>query len=309
VCTVTAPGSVTTAAPGTCTITASQTGNRHFEAAPDVAQSFQVSQSPQAPGPQAITFGPLAAEPVGVTFGVSAAASSGLAVAFSSGTPGVCTVTAPGSVTTAAPGTCTITASQTGNSAFAAAPAVTQSFQVGRGSRTPGGQAIAFGPLAGEPVGATFTVSATASSGLAVAFSSGTPGVCTVTAPGSVTTAAPGTCTITASQTGNRHFEAAPDVAQSFQVVVPSPTHSRGTLLIILLAIAVLVTTAALLARRQWRVRSHPRAGPGSGVRAVPGSDPPESVSVRVTETGPTHTVRIEPAPGTAVITIEETRP
>jgi hypothetical protein len=207
----------------------------------------------------------------------------------------------------------TVTGLSNGTLYYFVVTAVNDAFGAGQASNEvsaiPGGQAIAFGPLAGEPVGATFTVSATASSGLAVAFSSGTPGVCTVTAPGSVTTAAPGTCTITASQTGNRHFEAAPDVAQSFQVVVPSPTHSRGTLLIILLAIAVLVTTAALLARRQWRVRSHPRAGLRSGVRAVPGSDPPESVSVRVTETGPTHTVRIEPAPGTAVITIEETRP
>ena len=41
-------------------------------------------------------------------------------------------------------------------------------------------QTITFGPLASQPVNARFTVSATATSGLAVMFTSGTPAVCAV---------------------------------------------------------------------------------------------------------------------------------
>jgi Fibronectin type III domain len=176
-------------------------------------------------------------------------------------------------------------------------------------SADPGGQTITFGPLAAEPAGATFSVSAAASSGLAVVFSSGTPGVCTVTAAGLVTTVAPGTCTITAAQAGNSAFEPAPDITQSFQAGQDPAARSPGPLLIVLLAAVILAVAAALLVRRYRRVRSHPPAGPGPRVQAEPDSGPPPSASVRVTGTGVTRTVRIEPAPGATTITIEETRP
>jgi Fibronectin type III domain len=280
------------------------------EAVNDAAGAGPASNEVSAvPGGQTITFGPLAAEPAGTAFTVSAAASSGLAVVFSSGTPGVCTVTAAGSVTTVAPGTCTITAAQAGNSDFAAAPDVTQSFQAVRSVPSRRAQTITFGPLAAEPARAAFTVSAAASSGLAVVFSSGTPGVCTVTAAGSVTTVAPGTCTITAAQAGNSAFEPAPDVTQSFPAGQDPAARSPGPLLIILLAAVILAAAAARLVRRYRRVRSHPPAGPGPRVQAEPDSGPPPSASVRVTGTGVTRTVRIEPAPGATTITIEETRP
>jgi Fibronectin type III domain len=78
-------------------------------------------------------------------------------------------------------------------------------------------QLIRFGPLAPHAAGVSFTVSASASSGLLVSFGSDTPGVCSVS--GSVvTTVKPGTCTITATQDGNADFAPAPDQTQSFQV-------------------------------------------------------------------------------------------
>jgi hypothetical protein len=80
--------------------------------------------------PQTITFGPLANVTLGVApFSISATASSGLAVSFTSTTPGVCTV-AGNVVTIVAAGSCSITASQTGNAIYAAAPPVTQTFTV-----------------------------------------------------------------------------------------------------------------------------------------------------------------------------------
>ncbi len=79
-------------------------------------------------------------------------------------------------------------------------------------------QTITFGPLANQTYGAaSFTVSATASSGLPVSFASTTPGVCTV-AGSTVTLVAAGTCTITASQPGDSIYLPAPLVSQSFSV-------------------------------------------------------------------------------------------
>jgi hypothetical protein len=62
-----------------------------------------------------------------------------------------------------------------------------------------------------------FAISATATSGLPVAFGSSTPGVCTVTG-NTVTLAAAGNCTITADQSGNATYSAAPQVSRTFLV-------------------------------------------------------------------------------------------
>ncbi len=79
-------------------------------------------------------------------------------------------------------------------------------------------QTIAFVPPGQQVVGTPLTLSATATSGLAVSFTSATPAVCTVT--GSVASfLAPGTCTIDADQAGNSSYLPAPQVQQSFPVV------------------------------------------------------------------------------------------
>ncbi len=79
-------------------------------------------------------------------------------------------------------------------------------------------QIIAFGALPSEPLGAApFTVSATASSGLAVSFASETTAVCTVS-NAIVTLGAIGMCTIQATQAGNADYTAAQPVSQGFTV-------------------------------------------------------------------------------------------
>jgi hypothetical protein len=65
--------------------------------------------------------------------------------------------------------------------------------------------------------GPTYTLTATASSGLAVSFSSGTLAVCSVEGA-TVSFIRAGTCTIDASQAGNASYEAAPQAQQSFAV-------------------------------------------------------------------------------------------
>jgi hypothetical protein len=80
-------------------------------------------------------------------------------------------------------------------------------------------QTIAFTSTPPSPgyVGGTYAVSATATSGLAVTFSSLTPSVCTVSS-GTVSFIAIGTCTVAADQAGNASYSAAPRVTQNIEV-------------------------------------------------------------------------------------------
>ena len=83
-------------------------------------------------------------------------------------------------------------------------------------------QTITFGTLPDKTVGdPDFTVSATASSGLPVSF--GASGQCTVNGNLVHLTAA-GSCTITASQSGDSNYNAAPNVSQSFNINSAGPT-------------------------------------------------------------------------------------
>jgi hypothetical protein len=302
---------VTTATTGACTITASQDGSDSYAAAPSMQHSFQVT--PPVRKSQTITFVPPPSTTVGVPVALSASASSGLAVSFTSGTPGVCTVSGA-TVTTVAAGTCMITASQGGSASYAAADDVTQSFQVNPAVQVnpPGRkpQTIMFNEppeaTAGVPVGEPVTLSASASSGLPVSFTSTTPPVCTVSGA-TVTTVAAGACTITASQGGSASYAAADDVAQSFQV---DPVSSKGPgVLVFLLAAAIMAAAGISLAVRRLRLHSRQSLARAPDVRAEPDPGPPGQVSVRNTGTAATHTVRIEPNPGASTTTIEEVQP
>jgi alpha-tubulin suppressor-like RCC1 family protein len=79
-------------------------------------------------------------------------------------------------------------------------------------------QSIAFGALLNQLVtNPPFAISATASSGLPVVFSSTTPNICTI-GGNTVTLIVPGTCTIAANQAGNASYAAATQVTQSIAV-------------------------------------------------------------------------------------------
>jgi hypothetical protein len=216
VCTVSGT-SVSLIASGTCTIDANQAGNGDFAAATTVAQTFTVNGEAQT-----ITFGNPGTQTAGTPITLSATASSGLTVTFGSATPGVCSVSGT-SVTLLASGTCTIDANQVGNSTYAPATMVPQSFTVNGEAQT-----IAFANPGTQTVGAPVTLSASATSGLSVSFSSTTPSVCTVSgATASFLTA--GTCTIDANQGGNSVYASAPTVAQSFSVSNTTPIASSLT--------------------------------------------------------------------------------
>ena len=89
-------------------------------------------------------------------------------------------------------------------------------------------QTITFGALTDKyAADSPFAISATASSGLSVTFTSATPSVCTV-AGSTVTLVTGGTCTINADQAGNGSYNAAPQVQQSFTAIAPNTLFSSG---------------------------------------------------------------------------------
>ena len=171
---------------------------------------------------QTISFNPIGDMPVNSAFSLSATASSGLAVTFSSQTQTVCTV-AGDVVNLVAGGTCTIAANQAGNAGYAAAPTVTRSFNV-----TLLAQTISFAPVAGQTLGAApFGVTATASSGLPVGIASLTPAVCGASS-NTVTLLTAGLCTLEATQPGDSQYSAAPSAMQTFSVAAASEGGNDG---------------------------------------------------------------------------------
>jgi len=162
--------------------------------------------------PTTITFGTTPSIAPGATGTISATTNSGASVTFSdSTTTSVCTVSGS-TVTGKTAGACTINASAAATGNFAAGQS-SLTFNVGQS------QTITFGAAPTVTVNGTGTVSATASSGLTVTFSSLTPSICSVSGT-TVTGVVAGTCTIAANQAGNGTFSAAPQVTQTFQVVV-----------------------------------------------------------------------------------------
>jgi hypothetical protein len=170
---------------------------------------------------QTISFAPLSNRKLNQSpFTVTATASSLLAVTFTTTTPLVCQSGGANgaTITLIAVGLCTVKADQGGNANYNPAQSVDQSFTVGNGKAD---QTITFNPLANRTLlQSPFTVAATASSGLAVSFTTTTTAVCrTGGARGAtITLIAAGTCTVQANQAGNAAYNAAPSVSQSFTV-------------------------------------------------------------------------------------------
>jgi probable HAF family extracellular repeat protein len=110
---------------GSCSVTASQSGNSNFGPAADVPQSFQVTKASQT-----ITFGALPDRRYGsLDFPVSATGGASTSpVTFSAADN--CTIVNGNTVHITGAGSCSVTASQAGDSNYNAAASVTQSFQV-----------------------------------------------------------------------------------------------------------------------------------------------------------------------------------
>ena len=168
---------------------------------------------------QTINFPAIPAQIIGTSWTLSATATSGLTVSFTSLTTSVCSVSGV-KASFIAVGTCTIQATQPGNSSYTAAKSVNQSFPVNGANQT-----ITFPLVGAQTVGATLTLPATASSGLPVSYTSLTPSTCSVSGSTASLIGA-GVCRFKASQPGNSAYSAAPDVYQYFLVNLKTQTVS-----------------------------------------------------------------------------------
>lgn len=205
----------TTVSPPLCTIVASQGGTLVY-AETTITRTISITK-----GSQTISFDPLPARTYGdAPFTVSATASSGLPVSFMAS--GACTI-GGNLVTLIGGGSCTITAAQSGGGNYLPAVSVAQTVTIAAAS-----QAITFASLGDKQYGdPPFTVSATASSGLAVVFTA--TGNCTVSG-NLITLTGAGSCTVTAQQAGDANFSAATAVTRTFAIGAPAAFTFTGSM-------------------------------------------------------------------------------
>lgn len=204
---------VTIVGVGTTDITASQSGNANYTAATNVVRTLTVNKANQT-----ITFDALLPkEKSDPAFTLNATASSGLSISYQSSNTSVATISGS-TVTIVGSGTTVITASQQGNANYNAATNAVQSLVVKTN------QTISFTEISIKTLGeAAFTLSATATSGLPVMFSSDSEKV-TITG-NQVTIVKPGSVTIKAVQAGNDTFGEA-TAAQTFCINPSKPSFT-----------------------------------------------------------------------------------
>ena len=215
---------------GTATITALQAGNSTYEAAANITQTITVVAAGNQP--QTITFTLADTGTVGANLHLTATASSGLEVSFASSDPDIAAIE-EGRLVLKTLGTVIITASQAGNTAYAAAEDITQTITVVAAGNQPQTITFTLANTAGE-VGDTINLTATTDAiGLFVGFLITTrpaTGVATLTddgtgdGMGSITLTGAGTVTVTASQPGNPTYAAATNITQEITVSKQSQT-------------------------------------------------------------------------------------
>ncbi|QSE97434.1 Ig-like domain-containing protein [Fulvivirga lutea] len=196
---------------GVATIAANQPGNDNYLAATEVIQSFSIAKADQTITIEPIDDKLITANP----FDVIATTTSGLALTYQllSGPASISgsTITLDGQV-----GTVVVRVSNAGNSNYNSASAQVSFDVVDQPNKQD--QTITFEALAdvtfGDP---DFELTATASSGLAVTYTSSDESVATVNGS-TVTIIGAGTTTITATQAGDDDFNAAVPVEQVLTV-------------------------------------------------------------------------------------------
>jgi hypothetical protein len=184
---------------GSVTLAADQAGNANYSSAPEVTTTFAVNQAPQT-----ITFGKLPAQGYGYqSFSLTATASSGLPVTYTSSATNIATVSG-NVVTILSPGSASITASQPGNANYGAATSITQSLTVNQATQT---ITVSVPTTITYTAGGSVTLYASASSGQPVTFNLKS-GPATLTG-NILSPTGKGTISITAIQSGNGNYQSA----------------------------------------------------------------------------------------------------
>ncbi|MTI40897.1 T9SS type A sorting domain-containing protein [Fulvivirga lutimaris] len=192
---------------GETTITASQNGDSFYNAAPNSTQTVIVNKASQTINFEALpekTFGESA-------FELSSTSDAGLEVSFLSSDESVAVISGT-TVTIVGAGVTTITASQSGNNNFESATDVEHTLTIHKANQTLSFDAI---PVLG--IGENYSLSAMASSGEMVDFSSSDETVATIT-NNELTILKFGEVIITASQNGNSNYNPAENVEHSLLV-------------------------------------------------------------------------------------------
>lgn len=208
-------------AEGSCVVEAHQGGDESHLPAPTGYQAFAVERAAQAVS--FISMPPATAVAGSTDYAVSGTSTSGLPVVFSvaQSSAAVCAISGA-TVTAIDAGTCVVEASQPGDATYAPALEIQQSFVVGSPAPSLSSQTISFTstpPTTATAGGPGYTVGATSSSSLPVAFtaSGSSAGVCTISGS-SVSFVGVGTCTVNADQAGNASYHPAAREQQSFSV-------------------------------------------------------------------------------------------
>src|SRR6266567_1114473 len=142
------------------------------------------------------------------TFGVTASASSGLAVTL--GASGSCSISGLTVTMTSGIGICSLTADQPGDNNYNAATEITESVTAQKANQT---ITVSTPAPASAVYNTSFTVAATASSSLAVSYSSS--GVCSNVGASFTMTSGTGTCTVKFDQAGDSNYNAATEITDS----------------------------------------------------------------------------------------------
>lgn len=226
-CTTTSAGLVTPVLQGTCTLNADEAASTTNPPAVSLTKSITiVAVQPGAPtnvvaaagnASATVAFTPPASNGGAPITGYTATASLG-------GLHSVGCTSSPCTVSGLINGTqytFTVTATNSATAGPLTSPPSAASNTI-RPGVTP--QSITFSNPGTQTFGTTPQLTATASSGLAVTFTSTTAPVCTVTSDGKLTFVTIGTCTINADQSGDATHQSAPTVTQSFTVQKATPT-------------------------------------------------------------------------------------
>jgi len=194
---------------GTCVVQYDQAGDADYNAAPQVtnnvaAQKLDQTINVTTPAPANAAYNS--------SFSVDATASSGLPVSYSSGSPGVCTNVGALFTMVSGTGTCVVQYDQAGNADYNPAPQVTNNVSAQKLDQTIN---VTTPAPANAAYNSSFSVDATASSGLPVSYSSGSPGVCTNVGALFTMISGTGTCVVQYDQGGNANYNAAPQVTNN----------------------------------------------------------------------------------------------
>ena len=207
---------VTILKPGTTDIIASQAGDATHYAAAEVSQTLTVKKAAQE-----ITFGALSSKTYGdAPFELNKVSNKNLTIAYSSSDAAIASISG-NTVTIKHPGTVTITASQAGNAYYLAAEPVAQTLTINKAN-----QSINFPALESRAFDSgDFTLTKQTDKGQIITYESSNTDVVTIN-DNEVHIVGAGTTEITASQSGNEYYNAAPVVSQSLTITKATQTIS-----------------------------------------------------------------------------------